>query len=136
MHFLSKIILNLFIIFNFYASIYTLKPRYLMPQGAEQFVQPLKLNPQTLFQNAYFNCSSSCNPWQESEKSFMQNFSLETSINSSETTFTIFANSKIIKLSMNTLLLTTIITIGIAYKLGVFEKLKKYFNPCNQDDTE
>ena len=123
MKFAKKIFFIFFIIFSFAPSIQALLPIHRFPGDFSAFIKEPACD--ILFKNSWAGCQTSTNLWNDPNASMMQNCAFETHINCNET---------IIKLTINTALLATIIALGIAYKIGYFEKIKKYFNPCDDSD--
>lgn len=84
-------------------------------------------------QPCWLDYQTNQNQWHNSSESIIQNCAFEASINCNETTFIIFANTKMITLSINTKLLLTVTILAIAYKFNYFNKIKKYFIGCDDD---
>jgi hypothetical protein len=129
-----KTIFTFFIVFGFASNIQALLPMYKIPGNCNSWFKESPSD--VLFKNSWAGCETSPNFWQDLQASALQNCAIETHLNTHETTCTIFANTKIVKLTFNTALLVSIVALGIAYKMGYFKKIKKYFNPCDDDSDE
>lgn len=129
-----KTIFTFFIIFGFATNIHALLPIHKIPATFNHWIKESPSD--ILFKNSWASCETSNNFWQDPQVTCMQNCAIETHMNPDETSCTIFANTKIIKVSVNTALLITIVAFGIAYKTGCFAKIKKYFNPCDDEDYD
>ncbi len=127
---LKKHIVVFLISCHFSSTIQALFPIYKTPSAFNYlFLQETS-------QPCWLDYQTNHNQWHNSSENIIQNCAFEASINYNETTFIIFANTKMITLSINTKLLLTVAILAIAYKFNYFNKIKKYFIGCNDDDDQ
>ncbi|MBP6892553.1 hypothetical protein KBB68_03145 [Candidatus Babeliales bacterium] len=130
---LNIIPIKFFIIFGFASNIHALLDIHRIPVTLNAWFKESPSN--VIFENSWTSCKTSENFWRDPQAFLLQNCALETNINTHKSSCSIFANKKIITLTINTALLITIVAIAIAYKQGYFAKIKKYFNPCHDDEN-